>query len=220
MLRELLPLLFFSLTCLVPYSSQAGWFTRDGDNFAECMENRRDEIKNKEQQRIATGYCRSKFPNNYVFEPPFFYSINLLTEGWDEKLAAIYKNVEIQDISQGHEGTDYGRGIKSHDYVPYFALTVFNKNNRNIDGLIIGTTDRKDKTCTYNVNDYKGTYSCRGSVLGNSSGVMKCYVEDNAGYIKKVEKELEKGYCKIGFLLYGRESDVTSIITDIKNSSN
>lgn len=52
-------LLFFLTASSPTYSA---WFTSDGKFFEECMENRRSDIQNEIQLKVAEAYCRSKHP--------------------------------------------------------------------------------------------------------------------------------------------------------------
>ncbi len=36
---------------------------RDGNSYEECLDNKRSEIQNQYQARIAVKYCASIFPN-------------------------------------------------------------------------------------------------------------------------------------------------------------
>lgn len=52
-------LLFFLIASSPTYSA---WFTSNGKFFEECMENRRSDIQNEIQLKVAEAYCRSKHP--------------------------------------------------------------------------------------------------------------------------------------------------------------
>ena len=40
------------------------YINRDGNSYAECLNNKRSEIQNEYQARIAVKYCTSIFPHN------------------------------------------------------------------------------------------------------------------------------------------------------------
>lgn len=194
----------------VSAEADAGIFTSDGNSFSECMENRRQDIKNNSQYAIADAYCREKHhifdPAAVVFVEPeqaVLYSFS----GTNSKASSarpFITSLEITNLSVEHDGKDYGHGLKSHDFKWYLEFDITNRNDFPIAGLIIGIPKNRFKQCSWDEENYSEFYNCGGSAQGKMTGIFKCY-------IPKIEQR-KINSCITGFAIYTTPTDANSFL--------
>jgi hypothetical protein len=183
----------------------AGWFSSDGSNFEECMENRRTDIKNSQQLGVASRYCSSKHPSASTPTTTYTQHEVLAVDSNNTRLQNYTSNLNITALNIKHDGHDYGSGIKSDDFKYYQELVVTNRNDFPISGLIIGLHKvKKAGLCSWDDKDYREIYSCEGTALAKQSGVYKCYIAD--AYKNKFP------ICVVGFNVYATDADFKSVI--------
>lgn len=180
-----------------------GWFTSDGSSVQECMENRRSDIKNDNQQKIAAQYCRSKFPAPaYIYETANIYDV-LAAGSNNSRFQNWTSNITWNDTSIKHYGKDYGYGVKSNDFRYYLEIVATNRNEIPIAGLIIGISKKKGK-CSWDDKDYAEIYTCTGSASPKQTGTFNCDIPN-------VEKK-KSYYCLAGFQVSATDSRFKEVI--------
>ena len=204
MVNKIKSIFLLVLFCSPAY---AGWFTSDGSNFEECMENRRTDIKNYQQLGVASRYCSSKHPSapTPAPTPTMTTSTHQVMAGSNNgRLQNLTKNINITDSAIKHDGHDYGSGIKSDDFKYYQEVRVTNRNDFPVTGILIGVSKKIKGQCSWADKDYQEIYSCEGLARTKQSGEFKCYISD---VVKR-----KYSYCVIGFNVYATDADFNSVI--------
>lgn len=185
----------------------AGWFTSDGDTFEDCMENRRSDIKNQSQFRVAVQYCRAKHPvstPSYSYESPSIHPVMAAGSG-NSRFYQFASNVTMTNSAINHHGKDYGYGVKSDNFKYYLEINATNRNDFPITGLIIGLNSPPTSgNCSNDDKSYKEIYTCEGSADPKQTGTFSCD-------IPRIEKR-KYSYCLIGITVYGTDTDFKRVI--------
>lgn len=184
---------------LVSAHAIAGWFSSDGSTYEECMEARRDEVKNAAQFNIASNYCRQKHPlPKEAFDP----STAVLVDPVELHLVSIndpangmarpaISAVSLTQIALDHEGVQYGSGLRSFDFRWYIRADITNRNRFPLAALIVGVTPHGVTQCSWDTRSYAEVYQCDGYAGAGMSGSFKCNIPNS-------DKRRVGQYCVVG----------------------
>lgn len=177
--------------------ADAGFFTSDGDSYAECMENRRQDIKNAQQASIAANYCRQKHPSAYV--PPEETRYYTLPGTAASSMETAPQFMVVRSLINAIEITSSDRNYE------YMDINITNRNDFNVAGLIIGIQKNMGGKCSWDEADYLAFYEFHGNVAGKMSG----NVRSNDRAILKLEK---LSYCVTGLQIYTTRTKANSFL--------
>ena len=187
-------LFIYATLLFIPIDSAAGFFTSDGDNYAECMENRRQDIKNAQQASIAANYCRQKHPSAYIPPEEARYYTLSGTGANGMVVRLLISAIEITSSDRNYDAL-----------FPYMDINITNRNDFNVAGLIIGITKDKGGKCSWDEADYLAFYEFQGGVAGKMSG----NVRSNDRAILKLKKF---NYCVTGLQIYTTRTKANSFL--------
>lgn len=177
-------------TFLFPITAYAKWFTLDGDSYTECMENRRNEITNKEQRGIASQYCQSKFPDDYRRLSNYDYRLANIFEIKNDMGLNTFKLLKLKDSSI----TNNGKNID---------LTVENRNPFNIYEIVIGVPISGKNECPQEKEGYQKFFLCGNrNPLPMVSESSKTFACDTGSIEKSTTIDTGDLLCFVGYSVF------------------
>ncbi|MDF3086373.1 hypothetical protein [Burkholderia sola] len=196
---------------LVSGHAVAGLFDSDGSTYEECMEARRNDIKNDGQLVIAGNYCRQKHPlpkmpakvDSPAAAPPDPVELHLIfgTTPANAIARPAIASVLLTQVALAHDGQQFGSGARTPDFKWYTRVDIINRNQFPLSAVIVGVTQRSGRRCDWEARNYSEVYQCNGYAGSGMSGSFRCDIPNS-------EKHRIGQYCMVGFGIEGTFADL------------
>lgn len=177
----------------------AGMFDSDGRTYEECMEGRRNEIRNSGQFAIAAQYCRQRHPlpkidesfdpENAVPVDPVELHVLSGTEPANAIARPAIVAVSLTHVALAHDGMQFG-SVRSPDFRWYMRADITNRNRFSLTAIVVGVMRRGVTRCDWGDRSYTEVYQCNGYAGSGMSGSFRCSIPDS--------ERRQDNYCVIG----------------------